>query len=92
MAGGPETRARLARQLHGVGRRIDQDVREIITSQSRWFFDLARGRFQRCALRQDLGQALAFGRWSPLADVRIEAGFLVVHPRHEHPVRAEIAP
>jgi hypothetical protein len=74
-----------------VGRRVDGDVREIITTQSRWLFDLARSRFQRCAIPQDLDQALAFGSWTPLTDVRVEEGhLLVVEPRDDHPVRAEI--
>jgi hypothetical protein len=90
MTGGAETAVQLAKQLHGMGRRIDDDVREITTSQSRWLFDLARSRFQRCGLRQDQRQALAFGSWVPLTDVRIEEGILVVKPRHKPAVRAEI--
>jgi hypothetical protein len=92
MTGGTETALRLTRQLHGVGRRVAYDVWEITTSQSRWLFDLARSRFQRCPLPQDHHQALAFGHWTPMTDVRIEAGrVLVVEPQHEHPVRAELS-
>jgi hypothetical protein len=91
MGGGTTTALRLMRQLDGVGRRIDEGIREVITTQSRWLFDLTRSRFQRLELRQDHRQALAFGRWTPLTDVRIEGEFLVVEPRHEHSVRAEIS-
>jgi hypothetical protein len=74
-----------------VGRRLAGDLREVVTTQSRWLFDLARGRFQRCARTQPTHQALAFGQWADLTSVSVVARqLLVVEAAGAPTVRAEI--
>jgi hypothetical protein len=76
--------------LELVGERVDAEVTQVVTEQSRWLFDLARSRFQRCSLRQDWRQAMAFGTWLPYRRVRVSAGDLVVE-RDQHPaLRAQL--
>jgi hypothetical protein len=73
-----------------IGERVSAEVTQVLTAQSRWLFDLARSRFQRCSPRQDLGQAIAFGAWLPLRRAWIDGHALVVETFHRPTVRVDL--